>query len=441
MLNSINDKWTALTGKQKQNAKGISFVVLTAAAIVFIISSVSSKSEKNIIREEKRVQEAKVRYEMPKDIAAVEDTWLMESKEEISALRKENKEKKMELKDLNNRFDDLAMKLDSFVEGDVSEIEKLYKKVQSLEKKAAQKPSNQNDGAVNSVKAQNNSFQGYGSPSSDPFSRGGGSGNNRYNDNSNTSVPEIRSISVVDFTSHGEKNTYDLSNYLPAGSYVKAVLISAVDASAGISSQGDPRQVLFRIVSKAKSALDENNEALTIDIKGCIATGAASGDLSSERAYVRLLKMTCSEGTKAIETSVEGYAADSSDGKAGIVGKVISREGDLVTKSFLAGAISGFGSGLSSKFQSGVSFNDGFSTTNNITNKQIAAQGLGEGIETSSQNVSEYLIERAEQYQPVVSVASGKEVELVFVSGVYLDGRATPTQSVGQAEETKVNKY
>ena len=50
-------------------------------------------------------------------------------------------------------------------------------------------------------------------------------------------------------------------------------------------------------------------------------------------------------------------------------------------------------------------------------------QGVGEGIKKSSDNVADYLIKRAEQYQPVVSIASGKEVELVFVSGTYLDGR------------------
>lgn len=437
MLDNIMSRWSSLTGKQKQNFKGITFVCITALTIVFIIASVSSKQEKKIIRQQERAKQFKKRYEMPKEIVAVEDTWLMESKEEITSLRKENKEKTRELKELNNKFEDLAEKLENFIDGDGSEIEDLYKKVESLEKKTKQNLAQEKYGEAYNDK--NSSFQKYASQNVDPFLRAGS--NNNYQNNNKLVVPETRSIAVVDFVGGTDKNTFDLSNYLPAGSYVKAVLISAVDASVGISSQSDPRQVLFRIVSEAKSALDKENEALTIDVKGCIATGAASGDLSSERAYVRLLKMTCSEGNQVIETTVEGYAADSSDGKAGIAGKVISREGDLITKSFLAGAVSGFGNGLSARFQNGVSFNDGFTTANNITSKQIVGQGVGQGIETSSQNVAEYLIERAEQYQPVISVASGKEVELVFVSGVYLDGRVINTNQGVSEDNIATNKY
>jgi conjugal transfer pilus assembly protein TraB len=34
--------------------------------------------------------------------------------------------------------------------------------------------------------------------------------------------------------------------------------------------------------------------------------------------------------------------------------------------------------------------------------------------------VSKYLIERAEQYQPVVEMPTGIEVEVVFLDGVYV---------------------
>ena len=43
----------------------------------------------------------------------------------------------------------------------------------------------------------------------------------------------------------------DLSAWLPAGSHAQAVVLAGVDASAGISSQGDPRPVLLRITGPA----------------------------------------------------------------------------------------------------------------------------------------------------------------------------------------------
>lgn len=223
----------------------------------------------------------------------------------------------------------------------------------------------------------------------------------------------------------------ELEVYLPSGSYVGAELISGVDASVGVESQGDPRPVLFRITARAVNALYKG-EPQKIDLEGCIVTGAAIGDISSERVFVRLLKMSCSrEREKAFENEVEGYA--SSRGKAGIRGIVVSREGDFVSKSFIAGLFSGLGGGISQRYTSPeISFNTG-SGSSNVGNKMgykdIFGKGFGKGAEVAGNKVSDYLIKRAEQYQPVVSVNAGQEVELVFNNGVYLDGRVSKQQN------------
>ncbi len=228
-----------------------------------------------------------------------------------------------------------------------------------------------------------------------------------------------------------KQHSKELEVYLPSGSYVGAELISGVDASVGVESQGDPRPVLFRITARAVNALYKG-EPQKIDLEGCIVTGAAIGDISSERVFVRLLKMSCSrEREKAFENEVEGYA--SSRGKAGIRGIVVSREGDFVSKSFIAGLFSGLGGGISQRYTSPeISFNTG-SGSSNVGNKMgykdIFGKGFGKGAEVAGNKVSDYLIKRAEQYQPVVSVNAGQEVELVFNNGVYLDGRVSKQQN------------
>ena len=430
LANNKTKYWHSLPESKRQNIKAIFLLVVISLVIVFVISSISSKKEKNLLRDKKKEEREIAKYKMPESISAVEDAWLLSSQKEIDDLRKDNKQKDKAIDGLRQELEKITNKIDLLKEGDSAQLDSLAKKILELESQNKNKPQDQerysailsgeyqpkNSNLNLNPLAQNNK-QDF----SDPFPRGG-SGND-YANYDQMNVPEARSIAIVNFAPKNKKKTFDLKNYLPAGSYARAVLISAVDASVGISSQGDPRQVLFRIISDAKSASDGETEPLRVDISGCIVTGAAAGDLSSERAYVRLLKMTCSEAGQVIETDIEGYAADGSDGKSGIVGKVISREGDLVTKSFLAGAISGIGSGLSDKFQGGVTFSDGFSTLDGISSEQIMKQGVGEGIKKSSDNVADYLIKRAEQYQPVVSIASGKEVELVFVSGTYLDGR------------------
>ena len=53
---------------------------------------------------------------------------------------------------------------------------------------------------------------------------------------------------------------------------------------------------------------------------------------------------------------------------------------------------------------------------------EILQGGLGEGVATSADTVSKYLIERAEQYQPVIEMPTGIDVEIVFLEGVFING-------------------
>jgi conjugal transfer pilus assembly protein TraB len=140
--------------------------------------------------------------------------------------------------------------------------------------------------------------------------------------------------------------------------------------------------------------------------------------------------MTCPDNNGGvIETDVEGYAADGSDGKSGIAGKMVSREGDLIAKSFFASFISGFGQSFSQKFTPPLTASNGLTTQGVLSGGDIAKSGLGKGVAGGTDRLSNYLIDRAEQYQPIISIASGKEVELVFISGTYLDGRKASLKS------------
>lgn len=423
--NNVKGFWENLTEKDRQNLKGVGLVGLGLIVMLSLVSVVSPKNQQSPLQIAKENEE-KTRYKLPENISSVEDRWLIESRQEIDEIKKKLDAKDVQVSKLLKNLDDMQAVMDAYMEGE-GDKESLQRKIKEIEAKQNALTKQSQKGRI---KEPVNKYD-YASPQdrktsnfSDPFARSGTVGQTSYN-----TVVESKNIAIVNFSESEEKKSFDLTNYLPAGSYAKAILISAVDASVGLNSQSNPRQALFRIVTDAKSAMGDDQTPLISKIKGCLVTGAASGDLSSERAYVRLLKMTCQEGGRAVETDVEGYAADGSDGKTGIAGKVVSREGDLITKSFLAGIVSGIGSGLSAKYQAGVTYSDSFSTVDDLSNREIVGQGVGEGIENASNTVADYLINRAEQYQPVVSIASGKEVELVFMSGTYLDGRTISTES------------
>ncbi len=213
-----------------------------------------------------------------------------------------------------------------------------------------------------------------------------------------------------------------VSTWLPAGAHAQAVVLAGVDASAGVSSQGDPRPVLLRITGPAWTAA-EDGTALAVDVDGCTVTGAAHGDLSSEKVYVRFRTMTCAgpEPGTVIETDVAGFVAGS--GKTGVRGPVVSREGALVEKAFLAGMVSGLGQGVSQAFQpQAVATGTGAAVANTGLG-DIGRAGLGAGAGSAGQKVADYMIRRAEQYQPVVQLQAGTKVTLVFLEGARIDGR------------------
>ena len=210
-----------------------------------------------------------------------------------------------------------------------------------------------------------------------------------------------------------------LESWLPAGSYADALVLAGVDASAGVSSQGDPRPVLLRLTSPARSAA-EDGEALEAEVTGCTLTGAAYGDLSSEKVYVRLRTLTCAgpESGTVIETEVAGFVAGS--GKTGVRGPVVSREGALVEKAFLAGLISGAGESAANVLQAPAG--NGAAEAADLTD--VGRAGLGAGAGSAGRRVADYLIRRAEQYQPVIQLQTGTRVTVVFIEGARIDGRA-----------------
>ncbi len=212
----------------------------------------------------------------------------------------------------------------------------------------------------------------------------------------------------------------DSPDYLPPNSYATARVIVGVDAPAGVASQTDPLPVVLRITGPARSVL-QNGRVLTTRLEGCVVNGAARGDLSSEKVYVKLARMTCDQpGGRVAVSEVKGFISFA--GKSGVRGRVVSREGNLITQALLAGIVGGFGRGFSANAQSvfsGVAGSAGGPRAK-LSPGDILSGGLGQGAADAADTVSKYLIERAEQYQPVVEMPTGIDVEIVFLDGVFV---------------------
>ena len=244
------------------------------------------------------------------------------------------------------------------------------------------------------------------------------------------SAPRLSEVKMLSFGSaetgsaskiaKGSTVYTDSPNYLPPNSFATAKVIVGVDAAAGTNSQTDPLPVVLRVTGPARSVL-QNGKLLTTKIQGCLINGAARGELSSEKVYVKLQKMTCPQpGGRYAVSEVKGFIAFG--GKTGVRGRVVSREGSLVSQAFIAGLVGGIGKGFSANSNS---FLQGSNVSVNGKRQQlgmgeIAQGGIGNGVGEAGDMVSKYLIERAEQYQPVIEMPTGVDVEIVFLEGVYV---------------------
>jgi hypothetical protein len=226
---------------------------------------------------------------------------------------------------------------------------------------------------------------------------------------------------VVNTTSDQYYDEYyynELNNYIPAGSYVKARMLSGADVSTGVNSQNDPNNMLFEIISPAIAPKHKNQAQENERVVGCRLMGAAVGQLWTEKAYVRLLKMSCSfEKGKVSEYNVKGYVT--SFAKEGVRGKVVSREGYFTSMAFLAGTVEGIANITKTAYSPTVDVASGIATQT-LNASDVAKQAGASGMGRAAEMLSDYYIKRAEQYQSVIDVPTGVEVEIVFQEGVDL---------------------
>lgn len=205
-------------------------------------------------------------------------------------------------------------------------------------------------------------------------------------------------------------NQKHIDNYVPTGSHAKAVILGGVDASASVSAASDPKPVLLRLMD-----LGTLPNQFKSKLKDCHVTAAAYGDVSSERALMRLEAISCvSQSGHVMESQVSGYVAGE-DGVTGVRGQVVYRERDLLNHSLWSGLLSGIGKGIESKFKT-IS-TSALGSTEAIANDDILKSSAASGAGNALDKYAQYHIDRAEQYQPTIQIGAGRVVDIVFTRG------------------------
>jgi conjugal transfer pilus assembly protein TraB len=225
----------------------------------------------------------------------------------------------------------------------------------------------------------------------------------------------VKTAKGSDASKAGSAPVRDTRRYLPSGSFTRAVLLGGLDAPTGGQAQRNPQPVLLRLADNA--VLPNHFRAR---VKECFVVGAGYGDVSSERAYIRTESLSCvmRDGT-AIDIPIKGYVAGE-DGKAGMRGRLVSKQGQILANALIAGIASGIGHA----FQQGsttYSISPLGSTSNVDSGKQIEA-GLGTGMGKALDRLAQYYISLAEKVFPVIEIDAGRTVDMVLTTGVSLQG-------------------
>ncbi|MFI5343141.1 MAG: TraB/VirB10 family protein [Chlamydiales bacterium] len=199
---------------------------------------------------------------------------------------------------------------------------------------------------------------------------------------------------------------------IPAGTSVRALLVSSVDMPCGISNHSDPQPIKLRLIDDGHLP-----KGVRAQLKGGIIIASAYGDLSNERIYIRIERLTQVRGDgKFIETGVTGYVTGE-DGKYGIRGIVVDKSYKMVENAAISGLFSGVNQYLQASASKGTNiYEPGY----NINGRDLALQGGYQGANSAFDMLADYYIKRAEQVRPVIQATAGRILDVTFTCNAEL---------------------
>lgn len=209
-------------------------------------------------------------------------------------------------------------------------------------------------------------------------------------------------------------NYLDPSHYVPSNTSVKAVILGGADADASVNGQSKNNGVMiFKFIEDGRLPNGQLSR-----LHGCRVSANSYGDISSERAFATLYKLSCAyPGQPIIDKEVTGWVFYK--GKAGIKGRPVMKDGKVMKWAGVSGALSGIAS--AAQYAQSVQQFGAFGASSVVPSGSIAPYAAYGGASKAADTLSQYYVKRAEQYHPVIPIGAGNEVTVVFKDGFYLE--------------------
>ncbi|MHB1948474.1 MAG: TraB/VirB10 family protein [Gammaproteobacteria bacterium] len=388
------NKTTNVKSVQKRN-----FFILTAIVgigIILLIYMLSDHTTK-----QSNLNSEKVNFVNPLDHIDAESIVLEKTQKQL-------RETKQQTDNLQEKYESLTTYKKSQEEITQKTNQELIARISALEKQLSSVQASPDATNIASTTMQgSNSFQGNYLPSSGGVQQGQLIGNSR-------GIREDTLSLTPKTTEEDNKPLRNPDTFVPAGSFVSAVTLSGADASAAVNSQANPEPMVFRLI--ANGTLPNHTKS---HLKDCTVTAAVIGDISSERGKIRLERLSCTfPNGETVEQEVEGTIIGP-EGKNGVRGTPVWRDGAITQRVFAAGFLSGVANGVSNSYNTNSISAQG--TVQTLNSGKIFQNGVASGSAKAMDKLSDYYIQRAEQYHPVIQLSAGTVVVFVFVKFLFID--------------------
>jgi conjugal transfer pilus assembly protein TraB len=341
------------------------------------------------------------------NIDVIKETWLAKGSSEIDTLKKQVKELQQQL-------------LEAKKERQSQNFQNQLQQLEHSQKQSTQSVPEEKKGSApktQKLQASSSSFNyGYPPPPPPPqnYSRQNQNKKGNIGPRPLTDVIAVvgkEDIQEVEEKKEEQKKQETNTVEIPAGSFVKAILLSGLDAPTGGKAQSMPYPVLLRVIDK--SILPNKWQA---DIKDCFMIGEGIGELSSERVFIRVHTLSCvTESGKTYQKKIKAYVSGE-DGKVGLKGMVVSKQGALLARTLVAGFLEGMAKAFAQQ-NTIVSVSPLGQTQTLDTSKatQIAAV---QGLSDATKKLADFYMKLVDQTFPVIEVNAGRKVDVVFLSEV-----------------------
>lgn len=203
---------------------------------------------------------------------------------------------------------------------------------------------------------------------------------------------------------------------LPAGSILTGVLLTGMDAPTGQAARREPFPALVRVQLDAQLP-----NRFRSDVRECFLLVSGYGDLSSERAYLRgeTLSCICEDG-RTIEEPLDAFAIGE-DGKAGIRGRLVSKQGQAISRSMMAGFLGGMSQAFDTHPVPSLNLMSGMGSKTqqyqSIFSKDLLQGSAVKGAGQALDRVAKFYLEMAENLYPVIEIDAGKRIDIIVKKG------------------------